>query len=348
MFRAAAVTLLLALAASGTGALDNRYPELGSISWERDYEQALQRAAQGGRPVLILFQEVPGCATCRDYGLRVLSHPLLAEAVEELFVPVAVFNNRPGPDAEVLRLFEEPSWNNPVVRIVDAAGRELTRRLAGDYSPGGLSGAMIAALRAQRAPVPAYLESLHTELSAQGSVQRAVFSMFCFWEGEVKLGGIEGVVASRAGFLEGGEIVEVQFDSSRLSYRQLLERALRLRCADRVYPLDAGQEAAARRLVGRERIRSLDSVRQTIRWDENTKYYLSRTPYRFLPMTEYQQMLANRAVYRGESPEGLLSPRQRRVMEFIRRHPGRSFEPRIAAADLRQGWHEVWQLVGER
>jgi len=34
------------------------------------------------------------------------------------FVPVAGFtNNVPGKDAEVLKSFNEPAWNNPVVRF---------------------------------------------------------------------------------------------------------------------------------------------------------------------------------------------------------------------------------------
>ncbi|MEP2969984.1 MAG: thioredoxin family (seleno)protein, partial [Nonlabens ulvanivorans] len=52
----------------------NQDKELGAISWYRDYSTALQLSKEYNKPVLILFQEVPGCATCRNYGHDVLSN----------------------------------------------------------------------------------------------------------------------------------------------------------------------------------------------------------------------------------------------------------------------------------
>jgi len=60
--------------------------ELGVVSWYRDYDQALKIAQSQNKSVLILFQEIPGCSTCRNYGHNVLSHPMLAEAIQDLFV----------------------------------------------------------------------------------------------------------------------------------------------------------------------------------------------------------------------------------------------------------------------
>lgn len=34
--------------------------ELGQVRWRRDYEKALAEAEQANKPVLLLFQEVPG------------------------------------------------------------------------------------------------------------------------------------------------------------------------------------------------------------------------------------------------------------------------------------------------
>ena len=64
---------------------NNQSEELGKVSWYRDYEQALSVSKKENKPVLILFQEVPGCATCRNYGHNVLSHPLMTEAIENEF-----------------------------------------------------------------------------------------------------------------------------------------------------------------------------------------------------------------------------------------------------------------------
>ena len=76
--------------------LEKQSEELGKVQWYRDYDEALSIAKQEDKNVLILFQEVPGCATCRNYGHNVLSHPLMVEAIENLFVPLAIFNNKGG------------------------------------------------------------------------------------------------------------------------------------------------------------------------------------------------------------------------------------------------------------
>ncbi|XAL99693.1 hypothetical protein OT109_19205 [Phycisphaeraceae bacterium D3-23] len=43
-----------------------------------------------------------------------MSHPLIVEAAEDLFVPVAIHNNKDGHDGEVRERFDEPAWNYPV------------------------------------------------------------------------------------------------------------------------------------------------------------------------------------------------------------------------------------------
>ncbi|MEM9986366.1 MAG: thioredoxin family protein, partial [Bacteroidota bacterium] len=60
--------------------------ELGAVHWRRDFDQALMAAQQSGKPVFILFQEVPGCLNCQRFGKEVMSHPLIVDAIEEAFV----------------------------------------------------------------------------------------------------------------------------------------------------------------------------------------------------------------------------------------------------------------------
>lgn len=334
--------LILTFVISSLGAGENEYVELGTIDWHRDYGTALAESKKTGKPVLILFQEVPGCSTCKNYGLQVLSHPLLAEAAEELFVPLAIFNNRQGDDAEVLRLFREPSWNNPVVRIVDSSNRELTRRLAGDYSPGGFSGAMIQALRYVGKPVPDFLNLVHEELSSIARLEKALFAMYCFWQGEIELGGIKGVVATRSGFMDGREVVEVEYDASRLTYSRLLSEAAARKCTNKVYPLDSKQRAEAVKRLGKDRIADLSGFRP----DKSIKYYLSHTIYRFLPLTDYQQVLVNRAVYRDEDPSRYLSKRQRLMLKVIADYPDRTWRCLVDTASFRADWGELIEKTG--
>lgn len=108
--------------------------ELGKVSWFRDFDQATALSRKQKKPVFILFQEVPGCLTCRNYGKEVLSHPVIVDAIEQNFIPLAIYNNKGGKDRTVLNRYQEPSWNNPVVRIVNAKGENLIGRIAGDYS----------------------------------------------------------------------------------------------------------------------------------------------------------------------------------------------------------------------
>ena len=65
--------------------------ELGDVHWMRNYDEAVAESKRQCKPILILFQEVPGCQTCRQYGSEVLTHPLIVEAIETHFIPLAIF-----------------------------------------------------------------------------------------------------------------------------------------------------------------------------------------------------------------------------------------------------------------
>ncbi|MDG1054249.1 MAG: thioredoxin family protein [Flavobacteriaceae bacterium] len=103
--------------------------ELGKVSWYRDFDQAIALSQKQNKPIFVLFQEVPGCLTCRNYGKGVLSSPVIIKTIETHFIPLAIFNNKPGKDNAILKRYGEPSWNNPVVRIVDAKGENLIWRI---------------------------------------------------------------------------------------------------------------------------------------------------------------------------------------------------------------------------
>ena len=50
-------------------------------------------------------------------------------------------------------------------------------------------------------------------------------SMHCFWEGEARLGSIDGVLATRAGFIDGREVVEVTYDAGHVDAAHLVAAA---------------------------------------------------------------------------------------------------------------------------
>lgn len=257
--------------------------ELGHVRWGRDLDAALAASKRSGKPVLLLFDEVPGCHTVISYGETVLTHPLIVEAAETLFEPVVVYNNVEGRDARVLAEFREPAWNNPVVRIIDAQKQALVPRLSGDYTLGGLAEHMARSLREP----PTWLTLLAREAGARrDGVERQVFSMFCFWSGEASLGRIEGVVQTSPGFAGGREVVEVVYDPEIVSNEALRRRA---------------QGAGAAMATGVQ-------VRPSLKDD---KYNLIHSSWRHVPMTPLQATLANGLVAQRRDPHGVFSPRQR-------------------------------------
>ena len=55
--------------------------EAGKVAWSRDLDAALVSSAKTGKPLLVLFQEIPGCAGCQQFGREVMSNPLIVEAI---------------------------------------------------------------------------------------------------------------------------------------------------------------------------------------------------------------------------------------------------------------------------
>jgi hypothetical protein len=312
-----------------------KHTELGDIHWMRDFDKAVARARAEKKPLLVLFQEVPGCATCQNYGQGPLSHPLIVEAAETLFVPVAVFNNKPGADETVLKSFKEPAWNNPVVRIIDADRKPLSPRIADQYSTAALAAGMIGALRDAPDGVPEWLQIVgEEEASRTRGVERATFAMHCFWEGEQRLGAVRGVVATTAGFHGGAEVVEVEFDPAIVTFDALLRSAMEQDCATHVVARSNAQKAIAEK-AGRKTVRDDKPIRP----DKEPKYHLGRTPMRFVPMTAMQAMRVNAAIHKDKDPAALyLSPRQRAMLRAIASQPMQDWPERFNDADFAGAW----------
>lgn len=275
-------------------ALADNPTELGRVNWQRDYDAAMSRAREAGKPVFLQFQEIPGCATCIDFGESVLSHPLVVAAIEEEFVPLAIYNNRDGRDAEILNQYNEPSWNNPVVRFVDADGNDVIPRKDAVWSTHGIATRMIEALEAADRNVPGYLRIAHAETQPKAPLERATFAMHCYWEGEARLGGLDGVIATQAAWLDGKEVVEVHFDPRKISYKNLLEAAQTMQCASTVFARSDEQYHTAQQLAEGNTIRTNEASRAATEPDQLS--HLQQSPLRYLPLTPMQAMKANAAI----------------------------------------------------
>ncbi|MBC7774375.1 MAG: thioredoxin family protein [Phycisphaerae bacterium] len=290
-------------------------PELGQVHWLRDLDAGRAESQKSGKPILLLFQEVPGCSNCTRFGNNTLSHPLIVEAIETYFVPVCIFNNKGGKDAEALKTFDEPAWNNPVVRIVRANNQDVVLRMPDFNSSLQLVNGMRRALDLTGVIVPRYLEHLEEELAArEAGLQTATFSMYCFWTGEGAFGSISGVIETEPGYQDGKEVVKVQFDPSVTS-RTELEK------------------------LTQPKSFSACSKNEGFRSDREPKYYLAQTAYRFVPMTSLQASRANTLVGKGQSPEELFSPRQLSLLKKVSENPKKDWKNMIG-----RSVNEMWSM----
>ena len=288
--------LLLATLSFGLGAAQEKTnpktqsEELGKVSWYRNYDEALKIAATENKPVLILFQEVPGCSTCRNYGKDVLSNPLMTEVIENLFVPLTIFNNKKGRDKEILDKYGEPSWNNPVVRIVNSAGWDVIPRIAGKYNAQSLYTAIESVLNKRETAIPEYMNLLKIELFSENpsSLKEKYFRMYCFWSGEKHLGNSDAIYSAKAGFMGGYEVVKVAYDESKINEEQLEQYAEKAQ----IFPIADN---------GNFRFSERDHL-----------YYLRKSKYQYLPLSEVQQTRINSAIGKGEDPTVFLSPKQKK------------------------------------
>ena len=144
--------------------------ELGRVAWIRDLDQAQKLSRKTARPIFIQFDEVPGCHTVQTYGREVLTDPVVLETLHHLTVPLLVRNNVEGWERDLLNRFDEPTWNNPVSRLVTADLDPLGPRQTGLASADVLQ-SVRAALGEQAPPWLVVLadERAGVELSDAGS-----------------------------------------------------------------------------------------------------------------------------------------------------------------------------------
>lgn len=320
--------LLTCLISAGLSAqtrtlVEGQRTELGKVSWLRDYDEALAEANRTNKPVLILFQEVPGCATCQRYGTSTLSHPLMVEAIENEFVPLAIFNNKGGKDAKTLTRYNEPAWNNPVVRIVDAQGKDLVDRVAGNYSPQGLFAAIERVITTEGGELPGYLRALRLELSAgETNTKDAYFQMYCFWSGEHHLGNHEGVLTTEPGFMGGHEVVKLSYDPTEVSPEELARYA----ATKDIKPVP---EKSGYRTATKDHF-----------------YQLQQTDFVYLPLTDVQKTKMNSAYGRGQDLLQYLSPRQRAFYAKVRH--GEVKKEKLYQLDFAAAWEKMKDQLASR
>ena len=100
----------------------------------------------------------------------------MVEAIEDQFVPVLVYNNK-AEDAKLLKHFQEPSWNNPVVRYLDSNEKDLTPRKELVLTVPETASRMADSLRNAQLDVPSWLTALAVPTRAR-QFEQATFAMY--------------------------------------------------------------------------------------------------------------------------------------------------------------------------
>jgi hypothetical protein len=273
--------------------IDNQHVELGKVTWMRDYKDALGQCELTGKPILLLFQEIPGCNTCVNFGMDVLSHPLMVEFIENEFVPLAIYNNRSGKDKDILNLYRESAWNNPVVYFINKKGHKIIPKLANNYQPTGLYNKMVETLIAAKRSIPAYARLLGDDLKMDyGYFETTIYEAPCFWSGETTFISHPAIKYTEAGWIGGMEVVKVIYDQNQVSLEELDNFA--------------AQEGFF--VIGNHEYYKID---------RSPQYYLSNSHFKYLPLSRAQRAQINKAIPYREQPEGFLSPNQKQAYREV-------------------------------
>ncbi len=294
-------------------------PEVGIVQWKRDFDAALLESKKTRKPLFVLFQEVPGCHGCKKFGQTVLVDPLIVEAIETLFIPVLVYNNRGGKDAELLKRYREPSWNFQVVRFLDASGKDILPRKDKVWTKKGIVLRMIKALEQSERTVPSYLRGMQAEYTSK--LETLAIAMYCYWTGERVLGALPGVVKTEAGWIDGREVTRVWYDADLIQPETIVERAMHARSADTLFVHNDVLLAAkkgGKQIYGFPLSKAgvLRESRYSVAKASDQKRQLLGTAFQSLTLSPYQSTKVNAFVRENiDRARGFLSPRQRTMLD---------------------------------
>lgn len=142
---------------------------------------------------------------------------------------------------------------------------------------------MLSIVSLQAEPPPAEFQKSRIEWVA--------FAQSCFWTGEMKLGQIEGVIRTEAGFFKGKEVTMVEYDPSLVSLEKLAFQARRAGVADRIH-LKSGTQPPGIFVSGVRVGAVLDHTYHAAPANDQKKQ-LEGTPYLRLKLTPEQATKIN-------------------------------------------------------
>lgn len=331
----------------------HRYQTLGRIHYEPSYSRAREVAQTTNRPLFIIVSENTETRACQEFGRDVLSHPLIVEAAESLFVRVVV--DSPASIKRSLRKGNRKGCNSPEVRVVDArSGKDIVPLVADvRLTVGAVASAMVYALKKIGVSIPHYLKLLLEEERAReflrggafSSARDAIFAVPYFWLGEVKFAGIDGVIATEAGWIEGLESVKVTYDSSRLSFGSLVRQAIKQDIATAIYYNTEDELLVAEMETEQSNMDlTLRKLSENLCPATDSKFCLRKTAFRYVPLTDLQSAQVNHLVWKSKQKEAenLLSPRQMEILDFAQSYSDHQL-PDAVDVPIQFAWHNMFR-----
>ena len=164
--------------------------------------------------------------------------------------------------------------------------------------------------------------------------------MYCFWTGEKEISKIDGVLSTEAGFMHGKEVVKVEYDADRVTLPTLVNEAAKSSCADGVFVEDDYDISQVRKDTDVKNIKKSGNYRR----DGEVKYYLSKSAYKYIPMSPLQQAKVNAALGSNQNPDQYLSPRQKAVGKYISSHKSENWASQINQ-EMEGTWYSLLDKV---
>ena len=296
----------------------------------------------------------------------VLHNPLLIEAAESLFLPIACIgdDNLTLPMTEMLARrsnfisIQEPLKNGPCIRIMTnsisrsrPAGTVSVKR---ELSVSSVALSMAEALRYLGRPVPTYLQLLSKQNIQRtmihdriySSKRNLYFSLNDFELGEAFFAGFDGVISIKSGRINGIKTIRISYDSTRISFSHLVYEAIHNKMAHRIYYATTDERVAiftksSDACVHFQTCKLLNFVE-----DCDSKHALRKTVLRFVPLSSIQSSLVNKLIFEDHFNEAmhLLSPRQGLILRTILQSNTQSIIPDAVDIHINISWSKLSNL----
>ena len=241
-----------------------------------------------------------------------LAQPRVIQILENDFIPVAIYNNAGGYDKKILNHFNEPSWNYQVMRFLDADLKDIIPRKDKVWDVRGTLNRMAKALEVSKKSSQGSAKK--SESSSQAASNKvAAFAMYCFWTGEAKLGSLDGVSETEAGFYDGHEVVVVKYNDQEIDLLTLVDEAEKFDCASAVYLPDAADRKLVKDKTRLRTVKNFDfssGYRRAPESDQKRQLSSAKSMLKKLDLTPQQWTKLNSRGVSGARIDQVLTPSQ--------------------------------------